>query len=283
MATMTDLYQYSAVTFLDILGFRKITSTVPPSDITAMLDAISKTAGKPIGEAGDHTQVLSFSDSIIRVRPADANSPFEALLFEVQDLAVAQWSLLETGILVRGGCTIGDVAASPGRAFGPAFVRAYDLETSLASAPRIIIDPLIIERLRQAITALPKTSQRLQVIDELRQQIRLGSDGLWFVDFLSSVPNVMKSESDIVEALCSIRRVILNEVAKLSPEPTSLVLPKLLWLIRYFNASCKRLYPERSELKIVRREVPASDELLRPKPFKKKRKPRSSRFITSSI
>lgn len=122
-------YKRSVVTFLDVLGFRHIVESEKTPKITTMLDHLTQMAAEPVGPAGEDTEVLSFSDSVVRVRPVESSSVYDALLYEVQDIAAAQWSLLEAGMLIRGGVTVGDVATGPGRVFGPAFIRAMISKT----------------------------------------------------------------------------------------------------------------------------------------------------------
>ncbi len=268
---MPDAYRQSVVTFLDILGFREMIRNKPASVVSAALDAVSETAAQPVGIGGDQTKVISFSDSVVRVRPTDAESPYEALLHEIQDLSAAQWSLMDFGVLVRGGTTIGEVAVAPGRAFGPAFVRAYDLESSIASAPRIVIDPTVIQHMREHIGGLSGIKSRRNCIDELKSHIRLGNDGVWFVDYISSVYRIMLPKSEVESALLRFKTIIIDMIDEL-PEK-SLIITKFLWLIRYHNASAKRLFPANKELKIQRRDVPEADELLRPPVLVKRARP----------
>lgn len=255
-------YKTAVVTFLDILGFRKIVATQNQEEIASILDAIAETAATPVGLGSEQTEVLSFSDSVIRVRATQPSMSFEDLLHEVQDLAVAQWSLLELGILVRGGTTIGKVATGPGRAYGPAFVRAYDLESSLAGAPRIVIDPAVVENVRQHVKGLPNRQAKREAIDSFKQNIRLGEDGLWYVDYLSSVSHFMQDKTYVHNSLFRFKNIIIEKANR--EGSTSAVLPKYLWLIRYHNLTVKKLEPKNNNLKIKSSDVPASDELLRP-------------------
>lgn len=259
---MSERYRNSVVTFLDILGFREIIKTSDASAVSEMLDAIGETAASPVGVDGDLTHVISFSDSVIRARPTGKEPAYDALLHEIQDLAASQWSLMEFGILVRGGITIGDVATSEGRAFGPAFVRAYDLESSLASSPRIIVDPIVIEHIREHVGNVSGKAQKRSIIEELKRHIRLGGDGLWFVDYLASVSITMGDPQEVESAMLRFKDSIVAKANALHTD--SLVLPKLLWLIRYHNTSAKRLFPSNSILRIKNSDVPLSDELLKP-------------------
>lgn len=255
-------YKNSVVTFVDILGFSDMVVRKMESEISEMLDAIGETAGQPIGPDGEGTKVLIFSDSVIRARPLGSETIYDALLHEIQDLAVSQWQLLEFGLLIRGGTTVGDVSLNESRGFGPAFVRAYALESSLASAPRIVIDPYVIEEIRSHLRVQAPGEGRQVLIDELRNHIRQGDDGVWFIDYMNSVARTSKAD-DMLASLGTIRAYIIEQAQALGS--SSLILPKYLWLVRYFNQSVRRLFPASPAMKIRAADVPASDELLRAK------------------
>lgn len=252
-------YRQSIVTFLDILGFRNIVRDQGFDDIQTMLDLVGEAAGL----AEKSTKVLSFSDSIIRARHTNQNTMFEDLLYEVKSLAQAQWALLEHGILVRGGVTVGKVAIGPGRAFGPAFVRAYDLESSLAGAPRIVLDPAVVQTIREVLRLQSGRTKIHRMITDLKCHVRLGEDGLWAVDYIGSIASTIKDQPEFIKTLLRYRNTIISKANAL--DATSPILPKFLWLIRYHNARSKELLPTATGLKIKSSDVPASDELLKPR------------------
>lgn len=256
-------YRKSVITFLDILGFQEIVNSYGADDISKMLDAVSEVAGNALQPGGERTEILSFSDSIIRMRPTKDGDFIENLIHEVRDLAWAQWSLMEHGILVRGGTTIGEVLSAPGRAFGPGFVRAYKLESSLAGAPRIVIDPAVVENIRAQLRTM-QSEDRERTINLLRIHLRHGDDGLWCIDYIASVTSRM--DQDPGECVCALQRFRNTIIAKTNGiKSDSLVLPKYLWLIRYHNASVARLFSSEPSLKIRITDVPASDEFLKAK------------------
>jgi hypothetical protein len=262
-------YRKSVVSFLDVLGFRRIVEDEEAPAIANILDLLTQTAAEPVGPDGEDTETLSFSDSIVRVRPVKPSSVFDALLHEVQNIAAAQWSLFEAGILIRGGVTVGDVATSPGRVFGRGFVRAYDLESSLAGGPRVVIDPAVVKEIRDHLRSVATTSTRRDQIEELREHLRLGDDGLWFVDYLASMHKIIADQEYILSAIKRQRSLIIEKANGSGDQ--SKELPKYLWLVRYHNKSVKRLFPKLKSLKITRTDVPASDELLRPRLTRKTR------------
>ena len=62
--------------------------------------------------------------------------------------------LLDEGILLRGGITVGDVALSYGQLFGPAVIRGYELENQVARFPRIVVGTEVLQGVEEESAAL---------------------------------------------------------------------------------------------------------------------------------
>jgi hypothetical protein len=56
--------------------------------------------------------------------------------------------LVDEGILLRGGITVGDVALSYGQLFGPAVIRGHALESQVARFPRITVGEEVLQKLK---------------------------------------------------------------------------------------------------------------------------------------
>ena len=119
----TKTYEKAVVTFIDILGFRDLVKNSDCDKVSMVLDAVEQSTspikydGMP--ETDDDSQVVSFSDSIVRVRKieTDANKQFASgILFqELLGLLYVQVELIDFDIIIRGGVSIGDVFISAGR------------------------------------------------------------------------------------------------------------------------------------------------------------------------
>jgi hypothetical protein len=151
----TAVYRTAIVTFVDILGFRELVRSRDALQLFDLIQEIRSTAGQgdepPGGDSSEinWTRVHAFSDSVVRVRTYDSDFREGALFYELLDLVHAQTELAGKGILIRGAMTAGQIYTSADLAFGPAFVRSYDLESSLANYPRIVIDPQLIRAVRR--------------------------------------------------------------------------------------------------------------------------------------
>jgi len=82
-----------------------------------------------------------------RVLKANATNAFAERKRSLLDLAYIQARLAEDGTLIRGATTIGDIYVNDRLIFGPALIRAYELERGVASYPRIILDSRVFDRL----------------------------------------------------------------------------------------------------------------------------------------
>lgn len=131
-------YRQAIVTFLDLLGFRELVRTRSAAEVGRIIELMHFFGGAAKDrEQAAGTHVVSFSDSIVRVVDADRPS---ALFYEVLDVLHIQGELVNNGVLIRGGVTFGEVSVRAEGVFGPAFIRAYDLESKVAKVPRVVID-----------------------------------------------------------------------------------------------------------------------------------------------
>jgi hypothetical protein len=92
-----------------------------------------------------------FSDSIILSTEIIVPEINELRLHNINNLmnicsliSYLQARFLNEGILLRGGLTWGPIFHEKNICFGPAFIRAYHLESKYALNPRILIDPDIM-------------------------------------------------------------------------------------------------------------------------------------------
>ena len=271
-------YRESVVTFLDILGFGEIVDTKSDVEIFEIMQSLKKSA-RPDELSDDHgdndqwaddISFVSFSDCVVRVRRLDGRVNAEVrvghLFHEVWSLAMLQIDMLQRGIFLRGGVTLGPLHHENDILYGPGLVRAYLLESKVAKHPRIIVDG------GQAIQAAGKSSKKSRKYDllhsvktrpelvgdanlphhELKYIMALTSedpaDGCRFVDYLKFA----ESENDDHGVTFSIwemhQRLVQDRLARYASD-TSGVLAKYQWLAEYHNRTmdayspgCLRLY-----------------------------------------
>ncbi len=179
--------------------------------------------------------VKTFSDSIVRIVPLDEGAfsrggkmdlKSEAI-HEIIDLCGSQFDLLTMGIVVRGGITIGDLYWDTDHIFGPALVRAYDLESNFAVYPRIVLDAEIADQIKGETCGW-------RGADYAREDF----DGVWFVDYLGFytamlAPNVVFNKEQHHAPFEVFRSHIVQQLSNF--EGLNRARLKYMWLASYFN------------------------------------------------
>jgi hypothetical protein len=257
-------YTNSIVSYIDILGFRRLISTaLNPDDVAQKLQTLAKMSSpdSEISTAFGNT-FTNFSDLVLRTVPIPSATQFKdggdgLLFFEIMDLVYVQVELIGKGVLLRGAITIGDIFVQDKIVFGPALIRAYELETSVSSAPRIVIDPELFRALEQY-----PSLRGHEVEDELQQLVRViqkGSDGVWFIDYLRAFygevgPNLY------VNFLQAHRDLIISQISQ--SETLDSVVAKYGWLVNYHNSWLTTMSEDFvSELGIKRDDLIVPDNL----------------------
>jgi hypothetical protein len=268
-------YRPSLVTFLDILGFREAVKKRACADVLRILKQVERftDARKPTKEDDPEdlefdAKVIAFSDSIVRVRPLDTKHRYGPLWHELISLVHVQGELIQFGVVLRGGISLGDTYIEDGRVFGPGMISAYETESLWAKYPRVVVSPQVLTAHAQD----PRLRDRGNTVEweqeEIAKLIRKSDDGLWFVDYLTAMEEELDDIDDYVIVLKTHKNLILDSVHKKGPEVDAVV-AKHLWLAQYHNEVVsqirgswfKRHAVKRKELLINTKEFPALIEL----------------------
>lgn len=234
-------YEVSLVTYLDILGFKDLIQTRRAGEISRIIrvvkEAVQPARFKTKLSAIPDDQYVNFSDLSLIATPLEKarhNPPASQLFSLLLHLVHAQSSLiLDEAIPIRGAVTIGEVVKSWGQLFGPAVVRAYELEKDYANYPRIIVDGRIFEVLdgiRGAWLNGKRADKR-----ELRKLIRKDSDGMLFIDYLRVLRSELDDPSTYPVLLEQHHDFITKRLKKYALEPR--IRAKYEWLDSYHNAT----------------------------------------------
>lgn len=194
------MYENRICSFIDILGFSNLISKTNNNDslqlkIINCLDIISnsskllndpnlshvvrpvleKNAGRDIPEIIPEKSSLtlrstSFSDCLV----ISSELSFKGWLNHTLTLILLTHNLLDLGILIRGGTTVGDLYQKDNIVFGNAMIDAYKIENEVSNYPRISISQKAIESI---ITFEPIKGTLLNFYAE-------DFDGITFLDFL---------------------------------------------------------------------------------------------------
>lgn len=232
------MYRRSIITFLDVLGFRSLVSSKPFDEIQNTLRILRNVSlhDHEVDEDSFECRVLQFSDSIVRVRPLlinEQSAPYMTFYAEINDLIRTQGFMASRGICVRGAVTVGDVHIDNGGAFGPGFIRAYELESTLAMYPRIVVDPAVFPEL-----AAHRKRHKREVMNEetaIKLSLLRGDDGLHWIDYFRLYLENFVEPENTDHFITAHKRLILDGTP--SKHELSSVALKYLWLARYHNSS----------------------------------------------
>lgn len=257
------MYRESIITFVDILGFKDIIQKSSSEAVLKILKRIERFSGLEYSSDGEDfsPKIIQFSDSIIRVRPLDSKANLEfrygALFHELNDLVIMQGELVNHGICIRGGLTVGKIHFDNQNVYGPGFVRAYEIESGFSNYPRIVIDPEVIKKIttdNRLLSAHNDIEYELQAINE---QLRKGSDGLYFIDYLGAFPHNVDDPDFIPDFFSNNKKTIIENLSK--HNSLSSITSKYLWLATYHNDVLNGLFErveETEDMWITSEEAP---------------------------
>lgn len=262
------LYRQAIITFIDILGFKEMVRSKSAGEVKRSLKAIRAFSGLDEKEDGDGylPKTVQFSDSIIRIRPLDATAnkeyPYGMLFHELNDIVLMQGELINFGVAIRGGITIGDISFDDQLIFGPGFIRAYELESSFAQYPRVVLDPKMIENMHNDERLFSFHNERGEELEYIRSQVRRGDDGLYFVDYLVAFPRNVTNQERIPEFFENSKKLIMSNVS--GKKGLDGVLSKYIWLSHYHNfavGECFERVPETEDMWVTESEFPLLAEM----------------------
>jgi len=225
-------YEKRLTLFIDFLGFSEIVKETV-SDPKKLVDLVSalKDAAEvaSLGDSADF-MMTQFSDCIVISYRADR----PAALFQlVNKLSLIVVSIAGRGYLLRGGLTFGDLLHTDEVVVGPALIRAHELESKIASVPRVIIDPSAFNVAMMNPSYHHEPSEELEYI---RSFLKEDDDGYWFFDYFSwgTVVGVTGLENhSYPQYLTTLSKLIKRGLKKSS----SKVLEKYIWMHKLYNSA----------------------------------------------
>lgn len=192
-------YKNKIIAFVDILGFSAFVSQLDsnPKLHERLHWALShiksyKSTSMLKNTAHSNLDVSVFSDCIVI---SSAPDHFHDLIWAAGWL---QAQLLSVGILARGGITVGKTYHSDDILYGQGMLDAYQIETSAAVYPRIVLDAKVTDLISN------KFKQTFLDVD---------ADGLWFIDPFS-FPATAGDADALVEDGWDPHEVFLDELSK---------------------------------------------------------------------
>jgi len=243
-------YEDCLVSFIDVLGFRSLVEERTAEEIYVIIKTLEKyTQPDEHGQKSrsmDEVRLYSrafahaISDAIVRVRPFWTQQRDGALVYELLDLLYAQIELVNSGILIRAGMSIGQCHAGfdgEGPFFGPALIKAYEIESKAATHPRIVIDEAVLEAHRTVEQLRGEHNTFEYEANFIMKILKLDSDGKYFIDYLANHSEFddLGTYFQFIEKHAELIRIGLKKNAG-----NSSVLPKYEWLKNYHNTYVKK-------------------------------------------
>ena len=227
-------YQNRICCFIDILGFKKHLDQTIDSDGNDVVEKInsinsilelSKTITKDHG-ISESRVITYFSDSIVISYEFDEESQ---LFWSLLNLLYVSLELANKGYLTRGGVAIGKLIHNENVIFGPALVKAYNLESKISKFPRIIIDKEVIN---EGLKYHSKNHTLIEEEEYIMDIVTLDDDNIYYIDYIQK----SSSEFDDVEYYLYrfINNLKSNFFSNYESEPED-VKVKLNWLKQKIN------------------------------------------------
>ncbi|MBO6130518.1 MAG: hypothetical protein J6P28_01000 [Treponema sp.] len=239
-------YEESIVVFLDILGFKNkviesLTSSKAIKQIAELLEyieAFNTTNGvnefistkniidlpnlelteSDIKQITNQIQILQFSDSLVITLPYTACDFIKKISLITYNLAYLIGKLAMSNFFIRGGIAIGKIYHKGNIIFGPALLKAYELESKYAVYPRVILSEELDAKLQKfgAINSVPFIKR---------------NRGDWlYVDFIVFAKAIQNSSVCITLIMENVKNNIAECDEKI--EATKRIKEKYEWLLQ---------------------------------------------------
>jgi hypothetical protein len=221
-------YKRSIVSYLDILGFRELVQTRTAGEISRILRILAESISPHPKDEPAAIEFTKFSDTIIRSSP-EPNPVF--FIYELKNILRAQVALIPEEVTIRGVVTIGDIVQSWGVVYGPAVVRAYELESLKGGPPRIIIDD-------EALGLLEPAADKEKLLSA--SPVRMEGSTI-YLDYLGGCEIEFRDEDAEYPRFLEIHRdFIRRNLAKYADKPD--VFLKYQWLRNYHENILKEKF-----------------------------------------
>ena len=247
-------YEERIVAFIDILGFKEIIkqSEKDSSKVELIYSVLEFLKNWETSEKWDlklveieedaqykgvenfdirgKTNSTAFSDSILVSVKVD-NNVNEMTSTLIANLAYIGAVLLERGILIRGGLTIGNIFHNQkGTVFGQGLIEAFQLESHYAKYPRIILSDKLIRKLIYPLTTKKDRFPYHQYLDRFED----GCVGFHQMQYYQVMESWEEMTTDkLTNSLEKVREVILKGLDNSFENPS--VFDKYQWLKKQYH------------------------------------------------
>ncbi|MCM0042714.1 MAG: hypothetical protein NBV61_08125 [Algoriphagus sp.] len=249
-------YEKRIIAFIDILGFRELIkdSEKNPATLEKIYEVINyfKNWEKPESwnlktieieedaqkkglanfDLSNKSSCTCFSDSIIvsiKICDGDINALLSTLIANISYIGSY---IIQKGILFRGAITIGNIIHQDnGIILGQGFIDAYNLESKLATFPRIVVSDKLIKELNYPLEAKRNRYPYHQYLTRDKDGC-IGFNQLKYFEVVQSWTEM--KEEILKDALDKTRKVIIDGLDYSFELPS--VHSKYQWLKNEYNS-----------------------------------------------
>lgn len=168
-------------------------------------------------------QVKIFSDNIVVAVPTDIKDRTAALMSVMIYAGLIQHQFLHNKYLVRGGITLGEFFIDDVMLWGTALTRAYEIESTVAIYPRIVLDPNLVGAVKLFENKL------------LQKWVSQDVDSLLFINYMQE--RTMKEKNSFYPLL--LYRIEEAEKMLIDAEGNLKAQQKVLWHLNYLQDCLK--------------------------------------------
>ncbi|AGB73105.1 MULTISPECIES: hypothetical protein [Rhizobium] len=245
-------YEPAIASFIDVLGFQALLNSRTPAEIHNIIldlrefstpDELPARRMKDV-RLSSRAFAESVSDAVVRVRVFDTQYADGALFNELLDLLHIQIQCINSGVLIRAGVAIGDVHVGlngKGPIFGPAMVRAYQIESEEARYPRIVIDEAAYRLFLADSRLHNENHDPEEEAGYVNGLLRVGEDGTRYIDYLTAGEGEFDDFANYLQFM-ERHADLLRRNLGTTHRPN--VHRKYVWLARYHNDVLEKMRVE---------------------------------------
>jgi hypothetical protein len=246
MKTKAVNYSNYLIAYMDILGFKqKVEKAKQNTKIICQIYNVLRKANiratkwnlqqsRQTVKSGRISKM--FSDTILLT---DSTVNSNTLLDLLQHVAISQYSILMDKFFLRGAIISGDHFQKGNVMFGPTYLKAYEIETQVASWPRIVLDDNLLKIL---------TAQQKQIA--FWALLERDYDGIIYVDYIKAICTLMIGQKASVNGAKLFKQlnrvyivhknIVIDAIKSNTVRSNTHILVKYYALAKYHNMALNR-------------------------------------------
>lgn len=234
-------YEKKILGYVDILGFSNLvkSSANRPEELLGLVNAIGLCKAEirdvfPKFPSADY-QVSSFSDNVVVTSSSDDNGLVTVLSY----IICLTTRLLSQGYMVRGGVVHGNIYHRNEYVVGPALVDAYQIESSIARYPRVVLSKEVRDLCLKLFNEMSFGERRPYLDFFLEDEDLICFINPLFLFHRSGYKDVVDG-GDLRQSLIKLHRHLTNEIDNFYGVHS--VLEKILWMRDLIEMQFKEMH-----------------------------------------